>query len=391
MQLRILLCAAALAAALPPAQAASPAPATGGTLPNGQNSDQLVWDHFADVVSATGNGAVRFETWASDEDIYETNPPVWPDGSKPVVKRLHPGLLQRLLTPHALRVDAIAPGTSCDKVNNPAAGNFPTSPSDGQAPCYAEEVRRNRPSFDYIVQNNLYTTAGLQAAWKRTQQGQPVSLPTSAIEVKADWVPIKTLVAWLGQNGRKLSEKQAMTAYYTTRSQGVVYGLAGLHISSKEIPNWVWATFEHQYNPGRCDTMGCHDSYGAATANLSPAKTANTQYPACVKTPALKAVFKLHGLAKVWDNYCLKASQISYTSASGAPLINGNSFTERVAAGVPINQASCVACHAAAGFNQAGKVYTDLLAAKPSPTGNVQLPADIAPNDFIWGILFIKP
>jgi hypothetical protein len=34
------------------------------------------------------------------------------------------------------------------------------------------------------------------------------------------------------------------------------------HISSKDIPNWIWATFEHVGNPGRCDYTGCNDSYG---------------------------------------------------------------------------------------------------------------------------------
>jgi len=389
MKLPVLL-SVAMAATISSAFAANPVPASGGRLPWGQNSDQLVWEHFADIVSLTNNNVVEFETWASDEDVYQTTPPVWPDSTKPPVKHLHPGLLQRatMVHPTVMKTESIAPGTQCSPVGAPAAGNFPTTPSGGQSPCYAEEVRRDRRSFDYIVANNLYSTQGL-ANWA-TNKGIPVSLPWGAMEVKADWVPIKTLVQWLGMNGKTITEQQALAAYYTTVSDGVTYGLAGLHISSKEIPIWVWATFEHQYNPGRCDTMGCHDSFGAKAKTVPPKAggVANTQYPACVKTAVLQQLFDRRHLSKVWDNYCLKASEIAFTAPNGAPLIDGNSFTERVAAAVPINTASCTACHASAGFNKNGSPYTTILGT--SPIGYVKLPPDVIQNDFIWGILQIQ-
>ena len=58
-----------------------------------------------------------------------------------------------------------------------------------------------------------------------------------------------------------------------------------MHVSSRQNPNWVWGTFEHQMNPGRCDYIGCFDSFGAQIPDVPPnRKAANTQYGPCPKT-----------------------------------------------------------------------------------------------------------
>lgn len=68
--------------------------------------------------------------------------------------------------------------------------------------------------------------------------------------------------------------------------------------------------------------------------------------------------------------------------------MHGNSFTERVGAGIPLTRSSCISCHASAGFGRDGSPYTKQLTA--FPMGTVKLPADIVANDFIWGILTIN-
>jgi hypothetical protein len=50
--------------------------------------------------------------------------------------------------------------------------------------------------------------------------------------------------------------------YVTTATDGNAYALVSMHIFAKQIPNWTWATFEHEDNPGRCDYMGCKDAFG---------------------------------------------------------------------------------------------------------------------------------
>jgi hypothetical protein len=59
-----------------------------------------------------------------------------------------------------------------------------------------------------------------------------------------------------------------------------VLTLAGLHLISKLLNEWIWATFEPQNaatNPFRCKVLGCIDRFGSipamtvgATTKLSP-------------------------------------------------------------------------------------------------------------------------
>lgn len=395
-----LLCALLVGALVTMAHAAgTPEPAKGGPLPSGVNSDKQSWIDFIAVVTPVSKSQLTFETWASDPDIY-TDTPKWPSLTEAATKKMRPGLLQLFKAPHptgyeVARYDAKRIDGNCGDVANAAAGNFPvagSTPPPGPIslkapqPCYAEEVRRNRPSFDYIVGNKLNTQPGLaQAYTKATTSSWRVSLPTDAVEVKADWLPVDTLVDWLAANGAKRSRDQVKKEYLVRESGGVLYGLVSLHLSSKEIPNWVWASFEHHKNPGRCDTMGCFDTFGAKKEAVEPASTDNTQYGECRKTEALEKLFKKAGVDEVWKNYCLKSSQIAEVGKDGASLMLGDSFTERVAANVPINQSSCMSCHAAAAVTSTGAPYTTLL--QENPMGQVTLPATAIGVDFIWGIL----
>ena len=54
-------------------------------------------------------------------------------------------------------------------------------------PGYLREVFRNRPAFDFIVNNHLNSRSGLQAAY---QAATVVSFPSDAIEVKTNWIPV---------------------------------------------------------------------------------------------------------------------------------------------------------------------------------------------------------
>lgn len=374
--------------------APAPVPATGGVLPNGELSDKVAWTRFIEVVTPVSRAQVVFETWASDPEIY-TDKPYWPSPEQAKVKKLRNSVLKVGLSPHPAPASQF--DDPCSPPGSPKAGNFPvagSTPPPGPIklttpqPCFGEEVRRNRPSFDYLVNNGLHTQAGLKQAYqKASSSAWRVALPADAVEVKADWIPLETLVDWLAANRVKTTVAQLKRRYYTTVTGGVTYGLVSMHLSSKEIPNWVWATFEHHANPGRCDTMGCYDHFGARTAAIDPHPPgrANQQYGSCVKTPALAALFKAAKLDGVWDNYCLKVSQIDFVSRKGAPLMAGDSFTERIAASVPINQSSCIACHATAAVNQDGTPFTCML--QTLPMGAVKLPNDKVAMDFIWGIL----
>lgn len=298
--------------------------------------DQFSWSLFTQVVApaaSQGNNDVLFETWASDGDTFKLSPQ-FPGAATPMV--LHAPVLasvmpQRLgLQPHVL------PGGS-------------------------EEVRRNKAAFQFIVDHGLNTADGLVKAFA---SGAPIVFPNDAVEVKANWIPADS-------PGIDRSKYHINTA-----SDGKQYTLVAMHLISKEIPNWTWATFEQQDNAGRCDFIGCHDTYGAAVPNVAPQTTTGHQYPACGKTPAVKALFDAAKIDAVWQNYCLKGSQVDFTDSTGVPIHLGNSVTEAGFA----NTSSCITCHSRAVVNSSGKATSQAGFLSPAPTALCPTGAPCSPN-----------
>jgi hypothetical protein len=366
----------------------------------GANYDQMSWQAFVSVMTPAPGGILTLETWATDPDTFQATP-TWPPAGLNVAAvaerpRFQTSLLARAHVPAGLRAGASVSVGGCSyPVGNAAAGNFPTgSPSD----CIAEEVRRNRDAFNFIVNNGLYTQLGLQNAFA----GPAIDFPTSAIELKLDWVPEPTLIKWLNTNNVQTPPGFVKQNYYTVVSGGTTYALLSMHISTKQLPNWLWATFEHQLNPGRCDTMGCFDQFGVTGSNtaIAPLPTpqpgaVQNQYPACAKSQALAAMFSAGGLASVWNNYCLKATQIDFLSTQngtiGQPVIDGDSVIERITADVPIANSSCITCHAyaAVAANGCVSLKDNPGLASPGPIGSVNWNylKTQKTYDFVWGVI----
>jgi len=349
------------------------APARAGPVDGtDQNSDEFIWNQFVLFVKPVDESQpspVVFETWASDADTFSPNPH-WPSPDDP--KKLQPSVLGSMTNPsHTIDVP-------CNPAGNAALGGFPASG------CIAEEVRRNRPQFDYIVNNKLNTQAGRAAAFKKSFI---VKMPTEAIAVKGDWIPVQMLLQWIPALD---SVDNIRGLYYTNTSDSVEYALVSLHVSSRQNPNWVWGTFEHQMNPGRCDSIGCFDSFGATTPAVPPNRTAvNTQYGACPKTEQLKKLMTDANLSPVWENYCLKATQVDYTAPDGTPYVLGNSVIEGIVGNGTVSASSCIACHVYASFGSDGNPTASALAMPPfNPTGR-PIPGvlnDSLQFDFMWGV-----
>jgi hypothetical protein len=214
------------------------------------NADRQSWELFmtvnADAASAGDNNAL-FETWASDGDTFRAKP-VWPSGGSQMqigaralslaIEQLHPHFRPELL---------------------------PTG-----SRLIGEETRRNRPAFDFIVQNHLFKV-GLKAAFAAAK---PIAFPVDSIEVKANWVEVDRLKEFNGFAG---SRAAAAAAYHVNETGGKQYALVSFHIISNRVPNWTWATFEHKDNPGRCDVLGCKDSFGAVAAYVAPRSQVESQ------------------------------------------------------------------------------------------------------------------
>lgn len=331
--MRRALLAVALSAALTApvlAQSADPDPDV-------NNPDKGAWELFTIVTKAIDPVHITFETWASNEDTFKANP-VFPGAQQPpqcgtqVVAAVPttPVASPKILNVPAL--EALAP---------PVPGLQPRVVPGGFEDAPSEEVRRNQATFDFIVCNKLHTKAGLRAAFVARQ---PISFPIDSIEVKANWKPV---------GNRSPSEY-----YVATASDNKRYALVAMHIISKKIPNWTWATFEQKDNPGRCDYIGCHDHFGAVVADEEPHASLQGRYDPCVKTPALKQLFAAAGLAALWENYCLKGTQVDFVSPTGVRNLLGNSVTESSGpqpqdSFVPTS--SCMTCHSRAAVNSQGR------------------------------------
>lgn len=294
--------------------------------------DEFNWRLFAEVNKdahlASRPGVVIWETWADDPGTFPKpsslpagSAPVWPDPEN-ACARLRSNV----------QLNSLRSGNF-----KPFAVPFPDDNPDQQ------ETRRNKPTFDFIVGQNLWNAAGLADRFK---SGQPIIAPLESIEVKADW-----FVASAGDRAKY---------HVSVDCNGKSWKLVALHIISKALPNWSWATFEHVDNLGRCDSNGCHDDYGATVASTPPRRTAEgipitgSTYPAeasCKKTDAVSGIFAAAGLdARVWSNYCLKGSQVDFTTAAGEPTRLGNSVTEKGF----VRTSSCMSCHSRASIDASG-------------------------------------
>jgi hypothetical protein len=306
--------------------------------------DKVAWQLFIRVNTAANGSNAIFETWASDTDTFRVSPqfPVTPSA----------------LTPHA----PIVPNIGLQAIQE-GGGLVPQIPPN---PAIGEEARRNKSAFDFIVANNLYKISGLKAAY-----GTSISFPVDAIEVKANWMPVSAVPNFT--KGKVALADVPKMYHVNTGSDGKQYAMVSMHIISKLVPNWTWATFEHAFNPGRCDILGCIDQFGAQTAIVSPNSVTNQGYAACTKTTPLSSLIA----AVKWDpaflNYCLKGSQTDFTDNSGLDVRLGNSVTE---AGF-VHQSSCMTCHGRAAFDQDGRATSN---AGFDPSGA----APLGPIDPSW-------
>jgi hypothetical protein len=361
-----------------------------------QTPDQVAWQLFAEVTAPAQGGTLPvFETWASDADTFASTGPVWPTGNEATNGLdLRPSLLPTLSTAgrggaaravHAQALaskakPAAAPATS--PLGDAASGNsaaaaatpaakpaatpaakpaaaaslpYGTSAAEpGSIPPNgpAEEVRRNLPAFTYIKDNHLNSIKGLQAAFQAVSQGgAPLSFTPDSIEVKTNWIPVSAVPQYFPN----LQGPVEQNFFVTNDVNGVPHALLSMHLISKQVPNWTWATFEHQANPGRCDWVGCHDKFGATVADVAPAdnqgQSPGTVYGACAKTQALQNLLSGANVAAVFGNYCLKGSQTDFNDNTGRAIRLGNSVIEFGF----VQNSSCMTCHGTAGFTAQGQ------------------------------------
>ncbi|MBO1764845.1 hypothetical protein JQN64_27085, partial [Escherichia coli] len=145
----------------------------------------------------------------------------------------------------------------------------------------------NPPEANFVKTNGLITLTGQQAYAKG--QGGAITFPWDAIEVKADWVPTSSF-------NPSFQCPDPTHSLYTETINGTCYALVGLHISSKVLPDWLWATFEPAStitNPNRCDANlydTCFDPWGTTS------KTPYGKGTTVPQSPQLKQLMASAGL-----------------------------------------------------------------------------------------------
>lgn len=251
------------------------------------------------------------------------------------------------------------------------------------------EILVNRPMFEYVVQNNLYSQTGQSAFAGAVQfpEGNVQSGSTGtmgAIMVKAAWKVIGP-----GDDPSRFHTTPALAYNPPSESPkiaesctAVVLGLVGWHVAHKtaDAPQWIWSTYEQVDNVptdadvARSDLQPHYNFYDPnckpdqCPVNETPPRPWNPDiqpFPNGFKsqitrvTPLTDATISLNNSFRaildgtVWQNYELISTQWPTDAQSPvdptgvpAPTFLANTTLETYTQGsVPKASSSCMDCH----------------------------------------------
>jgi hypothetical protein len=365
----------------PLVELASAAPGNSGacTFPTAPAAtpEQTAWEIFVAANCPAGNNQLVWETWVEQLQLYPANGQAGA-GLVRGVRRLHGSPLAFALSS---KTGGLAPLTPSNAGCNPLSRIPPAPPMIKKTktqPSICEEVHLN-PAAAQFITNAGYQTRPPQT--KAAQQGVGIGFPTAAVEVKVDWIPASDFQT-------PFSCTHPPTGVHVEMIDGTCYAMAGMHISSKLMPNWLWATFEPQSmttNPWRCKLFGpCNDPWGSNPAISNGGANGFTQL-----TSTLTGWMQQAGLASEFLNYRLDGVQTTFTdpaSPDASPTILGNSIIEGENVGMHDNSASCITCHSVSSIKNDGTDGITLLGTPP-PTGpQYKIPPDWIARDFVWSM-----
>jgi len=238
-----------------------------------------------------------------------------------------------------------------------------------------EEVHLNSETTQFILSKSYQKMAAQIAA---AQNGTDIEFPAPSIEVKVDWIPVSDFTP-------AITCAAPPSGVRVETIDGVCYIMAGMHIESKLLKNWVWATFEPQSlvtNPRRCVAFGsCNDPYGSIPATSNGGTGGFTKL-----TPAVATLMKQAQLAPEFANYRLDGAQVAFTQADGkTPTHLGNSVIE--GENVGLTDSSCITCHSYSAIKSDGTDNINNIL-PPNPVGaQFQPPKTWVARDFVWSLL----
>ncbi|WP_297771287.1 hypothetical protein [uncultured Roseovarius sp.] len=227
---------------------------------------------------------------------------------------------------------------------------------DIAAEFFVNETRMSKASYEFTRANELYNIEGQLALFAAGTE--KIDFPLEAKEVKAQW--------------RVIEEADKPRYHWTnvTRLDGTtaIYGLTALHITTKDIPNWFWATFEHIDN--RTPAAPTAENPNGAEGWLLP----SIDRFACPTAPHdCEAPPSVGFETTKWANYVLRGTQIDFVDGRGNPTLLANSQPEQ---GFQ-ETSSCITCHALATVGAGGDrlpFFATLPPASRQPVGQVGAP-----------------
>jgi hypothetical protein len=204
------------------------------------------------------------------------------------------------------------------------------------------EIRLNEVSYDYIRARGLYSEEGqLQAVAER----EGVHFPPGSTDIKAKWRPIAE------------ADRSRYHTLLVTLSDGTrrLYGLTALHIATKDLEHWFWATFEHVDNQTSGEGEGwqlpSHDAFACRGKGAD-----------CNDAPSGVGLENT-----VWANYRLRGTLGRFVDGENRPLLLANSELE---AGMQTSS-SCIACHARSSIGVVAGQTTRLPIFQPAEIGSM--------------------
>jgi hypothetical protein len=227
------------------------------------------------------------------------------------------------------------------------------------------EVRMNRPAFDYVLERELYNVEGQIAAVQR----DPIKFPMESMEVKASWMVVNPAL-----DASRYHTAKALIVEAGQAPREVTVALTGLHLTSRALPQWTWATFEHVDN---------------AVATRAGERVLRE----CPDVKKANAEMQKALVGSKWANYELVGIQTQFTDATGRPTRLANSQIETSMQ----STSSCISCHARASISASGKrlppqrVSRDVLIGPlgtPDPREFFGLNGQPTyyPLDFVWSL-----